>query len=197
MNITHILLNNNQLGKITKEQRAAEWNVWQTSLHNPDFAEFARLCGTFGARVTNKSRLDKTIGRALKHDETALVANLSDPDLIQIRVSFARSVALENLGLPLSSYCCLRRGVALRRPGDGTELFSYKCPDTQSSFKTGYTATPGGRGNLDADQLELTEVVPELGCLVVNLSPNFLVGAGTPSKMIFIPYSGGSIFTSR
>ncbi len=41
MNITHILLNNNQLGKITKEQRAGHWDVWQTSLHNPNFAEYA------------------------------------------------------------------------------------------------------------------------------------------------------------
>ena len=42
MNITHVLLNNAQLGKITKEQRAGEWDVWQTSLHNPDFAAYAR-----------------------------------------------------------------------------------------------------------------------------------------------------------
>ena len=45
MNITHVLLNNSQLGKISKEQRAAEWDVWQTSLHNPDFAAYAQLCG--------------------------------------------------------------------------------------------------------------------------------------------------------
>ena len=41
MNITHVLLNNGQLGKISKEQRAGEWDVWQTSLHNPDFAQYA------------------------------------------------------------------------------------------------------------------------------------------------------------
>src|SRR4029079_18462978 len=45
MNITHVLLNNGQLGKISKEQRAGEWDVWQTSLHNPDFAAYARNCG--------------------------------------------------------------------------------------------------------------------------------------------------------
>ncbi|MGI9645570.1 MAG: thiamine pyrophosphate-binding protein, partial [Ilumatobacteraceae bacterium] len=33
MNITHVLLNNGELGKISKEQRAANWEVWQTSLH--------------------------------------------------------------------------------------------------------------------------------------------------------------------
>lgn len=36
MNITHILLNNNELGKISKEQRAGEWQVWQTCLQNPN-----------------------------------------------------------------------------------------------------------------------------------------------------------------
>ena len=35
MNITHIMLHNGQLGKISKEQRsAADMPVWQTSLHN-------------------------------------------------------------------------------------------------------------------------------------------------------------------
>ena len=35
MNITHVLLNNGQLGKISKEQRAGEWDVWQTSAAQP------------------------------------------------------------------------------------------------------------------------------------------------------------------
>ena len=51
MNITHVLLNNSELGKISKEQRAGEYDVWQTSLHNPDFAAFAQLCGGHGIRV--------------------------------------------------------------------------------------------------------------------------------------------------
>ena len=48
MNITHILLNNGELGKISKEQRAGEWPVWETGLHNPDFAAYAELCGGWG-----------------------------------------------------------------------------------------------------------------------------------------------------
>ncbi len=82
MDITHILLNNHQLGKITKEQRSAEWAVWQTSLHNPDFAEFARLCGAFGIRVTDKSKIDEALSKALNHEGAALVEILSDPNLI-------------------------------------------------------------------------------------------------------------------
>ena len=56
MNITHVLLNNSSLGKITKEQRAGEFDVWQTGLHNPDFAEYAALCGALGIRVDATER---------------------------------------------------------------------------------------------------------------------------------------------
>ncbi|MFN2324042.1 MAG: thiamine pyrophosphate-dependent enzyme, partial [Trueperaceae bacterium] len=45
MPIRHILLDNDELAKISKEQRAGEWAVWQTGLVNPDFADFARSCG--------------------------------------------------------------------------------------------------------------------------------------------------------
>ncbi len=82
MNITHILLNNGQLGKITKEQKAAEWSVWQTSLHNPNFSAFAKLCGAHGERVTDKSKLDEAIAKALNHQGPALVEIISDADLI-------------------------------------------------------------------------------------------------------------------
>lgn len=53
MNITHVLANNDQLGKITKEQKAGNWHVWQTSLHNPSFARYAEICGAQGIRVEN------------------------------------------------------------------------------------------------------------------------------------------------
>jgi thiamine pyrophosphate-dependent acetolactate synthase large subunit-like protein len=61
MNITHVLLNNGQLGKITKEQRAGDWDVWQTTLHNPDFSRYAELCGALGIRVTAADQLDDAL----------------------------------------------------------------------------------------------------------------------------------------
>jgi len=82
MNITHVLLNNSQLGKITKEQRAAEWDVWQTSLHNPEFAAYAQLCGAHGERVTRREQLDDALARAFAHDGPALVEVITDPDLV-------------------------------------------------------------------------------------------------------------------
>lgn len=82
MNITHILLHNDQLGKISKEQRAGEWDVWQTSLHNPDFSKYAQNCGGFGIRVTQQDELDDAIAQALAYDGPALVEIMSDPELI-------------------------------------------------------------------------------------------------------------------
>jgi thiamine pyrophosphate-dependent acetolactate synthase large subunit-like protein len=82
MNITHVLLRNDELGKISKEQRAGEWDVWQTSLHNPDFSKYAELCGAFSVRVTDKAELDDAIAQALAHDGPALVEILADAELV-------------------------------------------------------------------------------------------------------------------
>jgi pyruvate oxidase len=82
MNITHLLLNNGQLGKISKEQRAGEWDVWQTQLHNPNFAEYAELCGALGIRVADASGLDAAIERALAHDGPAMVEVVTDAELV-------------------------------------------------------------------------------------------------------------------
>ena len=82
MRITHVLLNNGQLGKISKEQRAGEWDVWQTDLHNPDFSKYAELCGALGIRVTEAGELDDALGRALAHSGPALVEVMTDPELI-------------------------------------------------------------------------------------------------------------------
>ncbi len=82
MNITHVLVNNGQLGKISKEQRAGNWNVWQTSLINPNFAEYATNCGALGIRVTSEDQLDAALTRALEHDGPSLVEILADASLI-------------------------------------------------------------------------------------------------------------------
>ena len=82
MNITHVLLNNGELGKISKEQRAGEWAVWQTGLHNPDFAAFAQLCGAAGFRVDDSSGLEAALTAALAHPGPALVEVVSDPLLV-------------------------------------------------------------------------------------------------------------------
>ncbi len=82
MDITHVLLNNSQLGKISKEQRAGHWDVWQTALHNPDFAAYANLCGALGLQVTAPDQLDDALQTALSHPGPALVEIICDPDLV-------------------------------------------------------------------------------------------------------------------
>jgi pyruvate oxidase len=82
MDITHILLHNNQLGKISKEQRSGEWPVWETDLVNPSFAAFARLCGAHGIKVTKGNEVEAAIVEALAIEGPALVEIMSDADLI-------------------------------------------------------------------------------------------------------------------
>jgi thiamine pyrophosphate-dependent acetolactate synthase large subunit-like protein len=82
MNITHILLHNDELGKISKEQRAAGWDVWQTSLTNPNIADYVTSCGGLGIRVTDKTQLEEAIEQALAFDGPATVEIMTDGELI-------------------------------------------------------------------------------------------------------------------
>ncbi|MGB0723525.1 MAG: thiamine pyrophosphate-binding protein [Gammaproteobacteria bacterium] len=82
MNITHVLLHDDELGKISKEQRDGNWPVWQTGLANPDFAEFARSCGGMGIRVEQLRDLRGALDKAFDHDGPALVEVMTDSGLI-------------------------------------------------------------------------------------------------------------------
>ena len=79
MNITHILLNNGELAKISEEQRSAQYAVWQTSLLNPDFSALARDCGAYGKRVTDRADVASVIREALDHPGPAMVEIMTDP----------------------------------------------------------------------------------------------------------------------
>jgi len=82
MDITHILLNNSELGKISKEQRAGEWPVWETDLHNPSFAAFADLCGGKGIRVTSADELEAAINEGLEYPGPSLIEIICDAQLV-------------------------------------------------------------------------------------------------------------------
>ena len=82
MNITHVLMNNAQLGKISKEQRAGEFPVWQTDLVNPPFAGFARACGGMGHVAKTREDLEKHLADALAHNGPSLVEVITDPELV-------------------------------------------------------------------------------------------------------------------
>lgn len=82
MDITVVLLDNGELGKISKEQRAGHFDVWQTALVNPDFAAFAGLCGALGVSVATRVDLDRALAQALAHRGPALVHVHTDVGLV-------------------------------------------------------------------------------------------------------------------
>jgi len=82
MNIKLILLNNAELGKITKEQRSGGFEKFATDLHNPDFAKFAIGCGALGIKVTRKEDLEVKMKEVLEYDGTALLEIMCDVNLI-------------------------------------------------------------------------------------------------------------------
>lgn len=82
MNITHVLMNNSELGKISKEQKAAEFEVWQTSLVNPSFAGFARSCGGMGELVKTREELDAALAKAIAHEGPSLIEVITDAELL-------------------------------------------------------------------------------------------------------------------
>ncbi len=82
MPIKLILLNNSELGKISKEQRAGEFDVWATDLHNPNFSDYANSCGALGIRVEDKADLAESMKKILAHDGPAMLEVMADVSLI-------------------------------------------------------------------------------------------------------------------
>jgi len=74
MPILHVLLDNSELGKISREQISAIRPVWQTELVNPDFAAYAESCGGRGFRVETANELPAVLAEAIAvPDRPALV----------------------------------------------------------------------------------------------------------------------------
>jgi thiamine pyrophosphate-dependent acetolactate synthase large subunit-like protein len=56
--------------------------VWETSLYNPNFASYAKLCGGFGVRVKTADELRAAIQQGLDYEGPAIVEVVSDVELI-------------------------------------------------------------------------------------------------------------------
>jgi thiamine pyrophosphate-dependent acetolactate synthase large subunit-like protein len=80
--VKHVLLDNHGLGKISKEQVAGDFPVWQTSLVNPDWAAFARLCGATGLAARSAPELDNAFSALFAADGPALLAIEQDGELV-------------------------------------------------------------------------------------------------------------------
>lgn len=82
MPVKLIVINNHELGKISKEQRAGEFDVWQTSLSNPNFSEYANSCGAWGKRITEIEDLEAAMKELFKQPKAGLLEIIADVNLI-------------------------------------------------------------------------------------------------------------------
>jgi pyruvate oxidase len=82
MPVKVIVLNNNELGKISKEQRAGGWEKWATDLVNPDFAAYANSCGGLGIKVSIKEELEAALTQLFAHNGPALLEVKTDVKLV-------------------------------------------------------------------------------------------------------------------
>lgn len=82
MNIKVILLNNSELGKISKEQRSGGFDVFATDLVNPDFAQYANSCGALGIKVTQEDELEEKMKQVLAFNGSALLEIITDVNLV-------------------------------------------------------------------------------------------------------------------
>ena len=80
--VKHVLLDNHSLGKIGKEQLAADFPVWHTSLRNPDWSAYAELCGATGIKAVAREQLDAAMARLFAADGPALLHIEQDPELL-------------------------------------------------------------------------------------------------------------------
>ena len=80
--VKHVLLDNHALGKISKEQVAGDFAVWHTSLHNPDWSEYARLCGATGIKVTDRHELPDAMAALFAAEGPALLHIEQDAELL-------------------------------------------------------------------------------------------------------------------
>lgn len=82
MPVKIIIINNGELGKISKEQRAGEFDVWKTSLSNPNFSEYTASCGAWSKRVTDKSELESGMTELFAQEGPGLLEVMADVSLI-------------------------------------------------------------------------------------------------------------------
>ncbi|NBO38579.1 thiamine pyrophosphate-binding protein [bacterium] len=77
-----IILNNCELGKISKEQRSGNFDVWSTSLVNPDFALFAKSCGAWGKQIRRDEEVHAALQELFAAQGPAVLEIITDAALI-------------------------------------------------------------------------------------------------------------------
>ena len=75
-----IIINNNQLAKISMEQQVGKFDVWKTDLSNPKFSEFAQSCGMKGLRAENNTEIEAKMKELFQIEGPALLEVITDAD---------------------------------------------------------------------------------------------------------------------
>ena len=79
-----VVFNNRKLGLIQLEQEVKGMPNYETDLHNPDFAAFARLCGGDGLRIEDPAQLPDAIRQGMASPVPFVLDVLIDPDVMLI-----------------------------------------------------------------------------------------------------------------
>jgi len=75
-----VILNNNELGMIRVEQMVEKYPIFATTLHNPDFAMYAKSCGGEGIRVEKPGELEPAVRWAMEQNSPVIVDIITDPN---------------------------------------------------------------------------------------------------------------------
>jgi thiamine pyrophosphate-dependent acetolactate synthase large subunit-like protein len=86
------IYNNSKLGLIQMEQRHSGNPESETDLWNPDYAEFAKICGGEGFTIRNSSELTSTVTKALHSDGPCIVNVFVNPN----EITWPPEVSLED-----------------------------------------------------------------------------------------------------
>ncbi|GMT44674.1 MAG: hypothetical protein IEMM0006_0506 [bacterium] len=81
-NVKVILLNNNELSKVSKEQRSGYFKVWKIKLTNPNFANFAGSCGALGLKADVPENLTEEMLQMFAHNGSVLLEIKTDISLL-------------------------------------------------------------------------------------------------------------------
>lgn len=93
-----LVLNNGKLGFIRLEQEAKGLPDWGTTITNPDFAAFARVCGGEGLTVEKPDALEDALLQALAFGKPTIIDIHVDPDALIMPPSISLKQGL-NFGL--------------------------------------------------------------------------------------------------
>lgn len=115
LNIKVFVFNNSKLGLIQMEEEAHGNPEFETDLHNPDYASFAKSCGGDGFQVNEYADLAGIIDNALYSDKPCIVNVFIDPGELTMPPKVTTSQAMGYTKAKIKEY--FTRGKRIRTHG--------------------------------------------------------------------------------